>query len=181
MVLWSLHSEDEQNTTGLEGWEWRRRWYTQKQFGLLGVKAPLKSKFLLSPLPMWFTVFFGRLTQVALGQDLVVLGDFNYPVICWKSNIAGHRSSNKFLEGDGGNRLVQKTEEGHSVAVLHWILTEQWGISCRFKSRESVVKASTDRQENSKEGASNSTNSILQIFSKHLPYAKHHARHCRGE
>ena len=70
-------------------------------------------------------MFFGRLTQVALGQDLVVLGDFNYPVICWKSNIAGHRSSNKFLEGDGGNRLVQKTEEGHSVAVLHWILTEQ--------------------------------------------------------
>lgn len=53
-------------------------------------------------------MFFGRLTQVALGQDLVVLGDFNYPVICWKSNIAGHRSSNKFSEGDGGNLLVQK-------------------------------------------------------------------------
>lgn len=47
-------------------------------------------------------VILGRLTQVALGQDLVVLGDFNYPVICWKSNIAGHRSSNKFLEGDWG-------------------------------------------------------------------------------
>lgn len=51
-------------------------------------------------------IFFGRLTQVALGQDLVVLGNFNYPVICWKSNIAGHRSSNKFLEL-GGNLSIK--------------------------------------------------------------------------
>lgn len=83
-------------------------------------------------------VCFGRLTQVALGQDLVVLGDFNYPVICWKSNTAGHRSSNTFSEGVGGNLLAQKIEEAHSVAALHWILTTQQGISCRFKSRESV-------------------------------------------
>jgi hypothetical protein len=57
---------------------------------------------------------------VALGQDLVVLGDFNYPVICWKSNIAGHRSSNKFLEGAGGNLLVQKIEgsKQHSCPSL---------------------------------------------------------------
>lgn len=46
--------------------------------------------------------------------------------------------------------------------------------------RESVVKASTDRQENGKEEwAFNSTVSTIQIFSKHLLYAKHHARHYR--
>lgn len=95
-------------------------------------------------------IFFGRLTQVALGQDLVVLGNFNYPVICWKSNIAGHRSSNKFLEL-GGNLLAQKTEEGNSVAALRWILTKQRGISGRFQSRESVRgycnrQALTDRK-----------------------------------
>lgn len=33
------------------------------------------------------------------------------------------------------------------MAALHWILTKQRGISCRFKSRESVVKASTNRQK----------------------------------
>lgn len=40
-----------------------------------------------------------------------------------------------------------------------------------------VVRASTDRQGNSREGGL----SIPQIFSKQLPYAKHHARHCRGK
>lgn len=68
---------------------------------------------------------------MALGQDLVVLGDFNYPVICWKSNIAGHRSSNRFLEKVGGNLSVQKIQEVNSVAALRWILNKG-GISRRF-------------------------------------------------
>ena len=77
-----------------------------------------------------------------------MLGDFNYPVICWKSNTAGHRSSNKFLEGGRGNLSLQKTEEGHSVAALFWILPNPRGISCGCDSGESVVKgkAQTDRK-----------------------------------
>ena len=72
----------------------------------LGKKSAIKIEGIITITDV--IVFFGRLTQVALGQDLVVLGDFNYPVICWKSNIAGHRSSNKFLEGVGGNLLARK-------------------------------------------------------------------------
>lgn len=99
-------------------------------------------------------MFSGRLTQVALGQDLVVLGDFNYPVICWKSNTAGHRSSNKFLEGGRENLSLQKTEEGHSVAALFWILPNPRGISCGCDSGESVVKgkAQTDRKRGKRVG-----------------------------
>lgn len=126
-------------------------------------------------------VFFGTLTQVALGQDLVVLGDFNYPVICWKSNIAGHRSSNKFLEGAGGNLLAQKIQEAHSVAALHWVLTKHRGISCKFKAESPWLKQALTNRKILKRVGIQFHNFHLQIFSKHLPYAKHHARYCSGE
>lgn len=108
----------------------------QKHFEALGRKSAIKVQGITIITDV--IVCFGRLTQVALGQDLVVLGDFNYPVICWKSNTAGHRSSNTFLEGDGGKSLSTKDKGSKQRAALHWILTAQQGISCRFKSRESV-------------------------------------------
>ncbi|PKU32392.1 rna-directed dna polymerase from mobile element jockey- hypothetical protein [Limosa lapponica baueri] len=41
---------------------------------------------------------FGLLKQASGQQNLVLLGDFNYPDIYWKNNTAAHTSSTKFLE-----------------------------------------------------------------------------------
>ena len=41
---------------------------------------------------------FGSLKQASHQQNLVLIGDFNYPDICWKNNTAAYMSSIKFLE-----------------------------------------------------------------------------------
>lgn len=41
---------------------------------------------------------FGSLKQALGQQNLVLMGDFNYPDMCWKINTAAHVSSIKFLE-----------------------------------------------------------------------------------
>ncbi|XP_050797305.1 uncharacterized protein LOC127045326 [Gopherus flavomarginatus] len=55
--------------------------------------------------------FFKQLTKSSKAQDLVVMGDFNYPDICWENNTAGHRLSNKFLDCIADNFLFQKVEK----------------------------------------------------------------------
>lgn len=44
------------------------------------------------------------------------------------------------------------------MAALDWLLTQQGGISWRFKSKESVVKASTGREGRVKEAGIPSDN-----------------------
>ncbi|GAB0210376.1 hypothetical protein GRJ2_003503400 [Grus japonensis] len=41
---------------------------------------------------------FGSLKQASGQQNLVLMGDFNYPDICWKNITAAHTSSIEFLE-----------------------------------------------------------------------------------
>lgn len=93
-------------STGTPRVEAQKETIDAEALGALGRKSTIKIQGIITITDV--IVCFGRLTQVALGQDLVVLGDFNYPVICWKSNIAGHRSSNKFLEGVGGKVLHKR-------------------------------------------------------------------------
>ena len=42
--------------------------------------------------------FFLQLQEASRSQALVLLGDFNHPDICWKSNTASCRQSSRFLE-----------------------------------------------------------------------------------
>uniref|UniRef100_K7EXH4 Endonuclease/exonuclease/phosphatase domain-containing protein n=1 Tax=Pelodiscus sinensis TaxID=13735 RepID=K7EXH4_PELSI len=69
--------------------------------------------------------FFKQLTILSKAQDFVVIGDFNYPDICWENNTAGHRLSNKFLDCIGDNFLFQKVEKATGEAVLDLILTNR--------------------------------------------------------
>lgn len=48
--------------------------------------------------------FFYRQLEAALkSQALVLVGDFNYWDICWRSNTAKHKQSRRFLESTDDN------------------------------------------------------------------------------
>ena len=51
--------------------------------------------------------FFLQLQEASRSQALVLLGDFNHPDICWKSNTASCRQSSRFLECIEDNFLSQ--------------------------------------------------------------------------
>jgi len=51
--------------------------------------------------------FFLQLQEASRSQSLVLLGDFNHPSICWKSNTASCRQFSKFLECIEDNFLSQ--------------------------------------------------------------------------
>jgi len=51
--------------------------------------------------------FFLQLQEALRLQALVLLGDFNYPDICWKNNTASCRQSSRFLECIEDNFLSQ--------------------------------------------------------------------------
>ncbi|XP_042687071.1 paralemmin-2-like [Centrocercus urophasianus] len=51
--------------------------------------------------------FHKRLEAASRSQALVLTGDFNYPDICWKSNVARHARSRRFLQCVKNNFLVQ--------------------------------------------------------------------------
>ncbi|KAK4828724.1 hypothetical protein QYF61_000715 [Mycteria americana] len=53
---------------------------------------------------------FGSLKQASGQQNLVLMGDFNYPHICWKNNTAAHVSSIKFLECVEDCFLIQMSD-----------------------------------------------------------------------
>ncbi|GAB0209615.1 hypothetical protein GRJ2_003427200 [Grus japonensis] len=55
---------------------------------------------------------FYRQLEVALrSQALVLMGDFNHPDICWKSNTAKHAQSRRFLQSIDDNFLTQVVED----------------------------------------------------------------------
>ena len=59
-------------------------------------------------------------------QDLVVMGDFNYPDICWKTCSAQNGKSNKFLTCLADNFISQKVEGAtRGCASLELILTNR--------------------------------------------------------
>jgi len=51
--------------------------------------------------------FFLQLQEASRSQALILLGDFSYPDICWKSNTASCRQSSRFLECIEDNFLSQ--------------------------------------------------------------------------
>ncbi|CAM4690923.1 unnamed protein product [Lepidochelys kempii] len=70
--------------------------------------------------------FFWQLTEATRSHALILMGDFNFPDICWESNTAVHRQSRKFLESVGDNFLAQVLEEPtRGGAFLDLLLTNQ--------------------------------------------------------
>ncbi|GAB0206965.1 hypothetical protein GRJ2_003162100 [Grus japonensis] len=53
--------------------------------------------------------FYKRLAEVSQSLALVLVGDFNLPDICWKSNTAERKQSRRFLECVEDNFLTQLT------------------------------------------------------------------------
>lgn len=68
--------------------------------------------------------FLEQMTKLSERRDLVVMGDFNYPDICWTSNSARNARSNKFLTCLADNFIAQKVREPtRGSAILDLILT----------------------------------------------------------
>ncbi|XP_060136500.1 uncharacterized protein LOC132592834 [Zootoca vivipara] len=64
------------------------------------------------------------MTKHSKGSEIVVMGDFNYPDICWMSNSAKSIRSNRFLTGLADNFIVQKVGEAtRGSAILDLVLT----------------------------------------------------------
>ena len=73
--------------------------------------------------------FHKQLKVASQSQALVLMGDFNYPDICWKSNVARHARSRRFLQCVEDNFLMQMVEEPTRGGVLlDLILTNKDGF-----------------------------------------------------
>ncbi|XP_060139070.1 uncharacterized protein LOC132593239 [Zootoca vivipara] len=68
--------------------------------------------------------FLEQMTRHSKGGEIVVMGDFNYPDICWMSNSAKSIRLNRFLTGLADNFIVQKVGEAtRGSAILDLVLT----------------------------------------------------------
>lgn len=63
-------------------------------------------------------VFYRQLEAASKSQALILVGDFIYLDICWRSNTAKHEQSRRFLEGIDDNFLSQVVEDPTRNSVL---------------------------------------------------------------
>ena len=47
-------------------------------------------------------LFYEQLVEAAQSPALVLMGDINFPDICWEYNLAQKKQSRRFLECNGG-------------------------------------------------------------------------------
>jgi len=69
------------------------------------------------------------LSEASLFLLPVLMGDFNFPVVCWKYNIADREQSWRFLERGGHNfltRVVRKPTRGRKILDL--VLVNREGL-----------------------------------------------------
>ncbi|KAF7243633.1 Pericentrin, partial [Varanus komodoensis] len=67
--------------------------------------------------------FEKQLASISKKNDVVIMGDFNFPNICWETNSAKHDPSKRFLTWVADNFPQQKVEEDTSsdlVLQLNW-------------------------------------------------------------
>ncbi|KAK4826132.1 hypothetical protein QYF61_005284 [Mycteria americana] len=82
---------------------------------------------------------FGSLKQASVQQNLVLMGDFNYPDICWKNNTAAHMSSIRFLECVEDCFLIQMLDvPTRNEALLDLLLTNQENLLCNISVSDSL-------------------------------------------
>ncbi|KAK4812899.1 hypothetical protein QYF61_027293 [Mycteria americana] len=82
---------------------------------------------------------FGSLKQASGQQNLVLMGNFNYPDICWKNNTAAHMSPIKFLECIEDCFLIQMLDvPTRNEALLDLLLTNQENLFCNIAVSDSL-------------------------------------------
>ncbi|PKU46943.1 glycerol kinase [Limosa lapponica baueri] len=73
--------------------------------------------------------FYNQLQVALQSQALVLVGDFNYPDICWKGYTARNIQSKRFLHCIDDNFLMQLVEEPtRREALLDLLLTDKEGL-----------------------------------------------------
>lgn len=71
-------------------------------------------------------LFLQQMTMVSNKHDTVIMGDFNYPDICWESLSGKTHGSTKFLSSLADNFICQKVEKKtRGSAILDLILTNK--------------------------------------------------------
>ncbi|KAJ7403117.1 hypothetical protein BTVI_80475 [Pitangus sulphuratus] len=74
-------------------------------------------------------VFYRELETASKSQELVLVGDFNYPDICRRSNTVKHKQSKRFLKSTDDNVLSQMMEDStRNGVLLDLILTNREGV-----------------------------------------------------
>jgi len=74
-------------------------------------------------------VFYEQLAEAAESPALVLLGDFNFPDICWEYNTAQKKQSRRFLECMEDNLLMQVIREPtRGAAPLGLLFTNREGL-----------------------------------------------------
>ena len=73
---------------------------------------------------------YRQLGEVSRSLPLVLVGDFNFPDICWIYNTANREQSQRFLERVGDNFLTQLVRSQQGEAKSCCLLTEKvlWGM-----------------------------------------------------
>jgi len=78
--------------------------------------------------------------QLIAASHLVIVGDFNYPDICWKVYSAGHPQSRRLLQCVDHNFLMQMVDEPtRRGALLGLVLTDKEGLVEAEKVEGSLV------------------------------------------
>ena len=74
-------------------------------------------------------VFYEQLPEAARSPALVLMGDFNFPDICWEYNLAQKKQSRRFLECMEDNFLMQMIREPtRGAAPLDLLFTNREGL-----------------------------------------------------
>jgi len=77
--------------------------------------------------------------EASRSKELVLMGDFNHPDICWRDNTAGHRQSRRFFKCVEDNFLLHVIEEPtRRGAMLDPVLTNKEGLVGNVKVKVSL-------------------------------------------
>ena len=84
--------------------------------------------------------FFLQLQEASRSKALILLGDFNHPATCWKSNRVSCRQSRRFLECLDDNFLRQEIDSpARGDAILDLTVTNASEIIGDVKTGGSLV------------------------------------------
>ncbi|PKU31484.1 adaptin ear-binding coat-associated protein 1 [Limosa lapponica baueri] len=74
-------------------------------------------------------IFYKQLAEISRSLALVLVGDFNFPDVCWKHNTAEREQSRRFLECVEDNFLTQLVREPtRESALLDLLLVNREGL-----------------------------------------------------
>lgn len=73
-------------------------------------------------------VLWRQLEAASKSQEVVFVGDFNYPEMCWRSCTAKHKQSRRSLESLDHNLLSQAVEVSSRNSVLDLTLRNREGL-----------------------------------------------------